>query len=129
MLIVIKSSESPLIQVLFEDVDLEAVLNPSAVGPNRKRPTTSGFKIKQQVGALVKTLSECDPHYVRCIKPNDVKRAKVFTEDRVKHQITYLGMLLTTHQKAYVLLCILCCLTSAMPTKTCPENMTRCLMF
>lgn len=91
VLIVVKSSESPLIQVLFEDVDLEAVLNPSAVGPNRKRPTTAGFKIKQQVGALVKALSECDPHYVRCIKPNDVKRAKVFTDDRVKHQITYLG--------------------------------------
>jgi myosin-1 len=30
---------------------------------------------------------------VRCIKPNDEKRARSFTDDRVHHQITYLGLM------------------------------------
>jgi myosin-1 len=85
---VLVASESVLVKVLFPESELEA-----ASGGGRKRPTTSGYKIRQQVAALVKTLAESDLHYVRCIKPNDEKRARLFTEDRVQHQITYLGLL------------------------------------
>ena len=36
---------------------------------------------------------DCEPHYVRCLKSNDVKRADFFDSPRVEHQATYLGLL------------------------------------
>ena len=60
---------------------------------NRKSPSTAGYKIKSQCGQLVSTLMDCTPHYVRCIKSNDLKKAGVFDLDRVTHQVRYLGLL------------------------------------
>ena len=34
-----------------------------------------------------------EPSYIRCIKPNDDKRAALFTEKIVQHQVKYLGLL------------------------------------
>eukprot|EP01135_Chromosphaera_perkinsii_P001858 Nk52_evm7s212 gene=Nk52_evmTU7s212 len=59
---------------------------------DRKRPTTAGLKIRRQADVLVNTLMKCTPHYVRCIKPNETKKAYDFDSDRVKHQIAYLGL-------------------------------------
>jgi len=59
----------------------------------KKRPTTAGFKIKTSANALMQTLSACNPHYVRCIKPNDNKRAHDWDSSRVHHQVKYLGLL------------------------------------
>jgi myosin-1 len=41
---------------------------------------------------LVTALMECSPHYVRCIKSNDQKKALNVNAERVKHQIKYLGL-------------------------------------
>ena len=60
---------------------------------SRKRPTTAGFKIKSSAQALMKTLSACTPHYVRCIKPNETKRPLDWDAPRVKHQTQYLGLM------------------------------------
>jgi len=60
---------------------------------SRKRPTTAGFKIKTSAQQLMKTLSACTPHYIRCIKPNETKKALDWDEPRVKHQAQYLGLL------------------------------------
>ena len=43
---------------------------------DKKRPTTVSFKIKNQSQELVDTLMRCVPSYVRCIKPNETKKAK-----------------------------------------------------
>jgi myosin-1 len=59
----------------------------------KKRPTTAGFKIKTSATALMEALSKCNPHYVRCIKPNDNKRARDWDDHRVSHQVKYLGLL------------------------------------
>lgn len=59
----------------------------------RKRPTTASFKIKQQAKELIDSLTKCRPHYIRCIKPNESKQPKDFDNDRVMHQIKYLGLL------------------------------------
>lgn len=59
----------------------------------KKRPTTAGFKIKTSATALMQTLAQCNPHYIRCIKPNETKRAKDFDLSRVRHQVQYLGLL------------------------------------
>jgi len=78
----------------------------------RKRPTTASFKIKvrarararplrsrltaaararpcsraradqNQANLLVETLMKCTPHYIRCIKPNDTKKARDWDNQR-----------------------------------------------
>ena len=57
------------------------------------RPVTAGTNFKSQVQTLMDTLSKCAPHYIRCIKPNDVKKAGVFNDEMNLHQIRYLGLL------------------------------------
>ncbi|EGG13950.1 myosin IB [Cavenderia fasciculata] len=59
----------------------------------KKRPTTAGFKIKNSAAELMKALSACTPHYIRCIKPNETKKAKDWEGSRVRHQVQYLGLL------------------------------------
>ncbi|XP_014209371.1 unconventional myosin-Ie-like [Copidosoma floridanum] len=58
----------------------------------KSRPTTAGSKIKQQASRLVGQLMRCTPHYIRCIKPNETKRPGDWHQDRVRHQIEYLGL-------------------------------------
>ena len=77
------SKPSPFLKALFpEEVDWD----------DRKRPTTAGFKIRNQCQELVTTLMRCVPSYVRCIKPNDTKRAGDFDASRVEHQVRYLNL-------------------------------------
>ncbi|XP_060522962.1 unconventional myosin ID isoform X2 [Cylas formicarius] len=58
-----------------------------------KRPPTAGTLFKNSMQALVQTLISKEPHYVRCIKPNEVKSPSVFDYERVKHQVSYLGLI------------------------------------
>uniref|UniRef100_A0A672QAD4 Myosin IEb n=1 Tax=Sinocyclocheilus grahami TaxID=75366 RepID=A0A672QAD4_SINGR len=58
----------------------------------RGRPSTAGSKIKKQANNLVQTLMKCTPHYIRCIKPNETKKARDWEESRIKHQVEYLGL-------------------------------------
>ncbi|XP_011932761.1 PREDICTED: unconventional myosin-If [Cercocebus atys] len=47
---------------------------------------------QKQANDLVATLMRCTPHYIRCIKPNETKRPRDWEENRVKHQVEYLGL-------------------------------------
>lgn len=44
------------------------------------------------MAALIKHLTSKEPFYIRCIKPNEVKSPSMFDEERVKHQVCYLGL-------------------------------------
>lgn len=78
-----QSSEFSFIRALFPE-NLEA--------EKRGRPSTVSSKIKKQANTLVLTLMRCTPHYVRCIKPNETKKAGDWEEKRVHHQVEYLGL-------------------------------------
>ncbi|XP_061885821.1 myosin IEb [Entelurus aequoreus] len=78
-----QGSEFPFIRALFPE-NLEA--------EKRGRPSTASSKIKKQANTLVKTLMKCTPHYIRCIKPNETKRPHDWEENRVHHQVEYLGL-------------------------------------
>ncbi len=58
-----------------------------------KRPQTAGTLFKNSMHSLVRILTLKEPHYVRCIKPNETKSPRDFNEERVVHQISYLGLL------------------------------------
>ncbi len=78
-----KSSSDRLVQFLFpEEVDLD----------DKKGPPTAAMRIRTGGGELVAALMQCSPHYVRCIKSNDNKRALTIDANRVQHQVKYLGL-------------------------------------
>ena len=62
------------------------------VEKTNKRPPTASFQFKKQMGELMNNLKQCEAHYVRTIKPNDLKKGGVFTDPMVKNQVTYLGL-------------------------------------
>jgi myosin-1 len=68
-------------------------LFPEDVANEKQAPMTSGQKIRQSAGQLMKKLSVCEPHYVRCIKSNTKKAAMSFDSGLVEHQVKYLGLL------------------------------------
>ncbi|KAK3098251.1 hypothetical protein FSP39_017626 [Pinctada imbricata] len=88
--------------VLFTDLielmqssenDFLVRLFPESVNKQSKgRPSTASSKIKTQANKLVGTLMKCTPHYIRCIKPNETKKPRDFEDQRVKHQVEYLGL-------------------------------------
>uniref|UniRef100_A0A1B6CWE6 Myosin motor domain-containing protein n=1 Tax=Clastoptera arizonana TaxID=38151 RepID=A0A1B6CWE6_9HEMI len=80
-----QSSKNVFVRSLFPEE-----LNTGA--KTKSRPTTAGTKIRTQANKLISKLMLSTPHYIRCIKPNESKRAKDFDYDRVKHQVEYLGL-------------------------------------
>eukprot|EP00475_Leptophrys_vorax_P030591 TRINITY_DN4597_c0_g2_i1.p1 TRINITY_DN4597_c0_g2~~TRINITY_DN4597_c0_g2_i1.p1 ORF type:complete len:1030 (+),score=334.18 TRINITY_DN4597_c0_g2_i1:248-3091(+) len=65
----------------------------SRMQSSKKKPLTAGTQFKTQVASLMKQLSACTPHYIRCIKPNDNKQSALYDDARCVHQIRYLGLL------------------------------------
>ena len=59
----------------------------------RKRPVSAGTQFRASMADLVTALAKASPHYIRCIKPNDEKKAGAFDVERVTHQVRYLGLL------------------------------------
>lgn len=84
IMLAMQSSSKRLIPILFpEEVDLDS----------KKKPPTSGQKIRAQTKKLVADLMASNPHYIRTIKSNDAKRADFFDAPRVQFQVKYLGLL------------------------------------
>lgn len=53
-----------------------------------------GFKMRKEVNALINDMStETDLHFIRCIKPNEQKKALTFVDRVCYNQIKYLGIL------------------------------------
>eukprot|EP00899_Mesostigma_viride_P019284 jgi/Mesvir1/27357/Mv07168-RA.1 len=69
---------------------------PSGVGTPRKASasiTSVGSKFKGQLQALMARLDATEPHYVRCIKPNNVLKPAVFDAPLIMHQLRCCGVL------------------------------------
>nr|UEK51396.1 myosin IE [Parasacculina yatsui] len=81
---VMQSSQSAFVRSLFP----EKLQTKTA----KSRPTTAGTKIRNQAKMLVDKLMLCNPHYIRCIKPNETKRPGDWEDDRVNFQVGYLGL-------------------------------------
>ncbi|ESP02895.1 hypothetical protein LOTGIDRAFT_212414 [Lottia gigantea] len=79
------SCKNPLLKTLFPEG------NPSQ--KSLKRPVTAGSQFKISVTELMKNLLSKNPNYIRCIKPNDDKKASVLDVNLVRHQVRYLGLM------------------------------------
>ena len=58
-----------------------------------KRPLTAATIFKNSMNALMTILASKEPFYVRCIKPNELKSPNSINDQRVIHQISYLGLI------------------------------------
>eukprot|EP00049_Salpingoeca_infusionum_P014796 m.281237 g.281237 ORF g.281237 m.281237 type:complete len:1273 (+) comp15751_c6_seq10:306-4124(+) len=64
-----------------------------ADGVAGKRPVTLSKQFISSVGSLMTNLLSKEPHYIRCLKPNDQKKPHHIDHDRLLHQVRYLGLL------------------------------------
>jgi len=83
LVLCMQTSANKLLQQIFANVDVTS----------KKRPLTAATQFRNALQTLMETLLACQPHYIRCIKPNDNKKADLFDDQRVRHQVRYLGLL------------------------------------
>ncbi|XP_073791411.1 unconventional myosin-VIIa isoform X6 [Danio rerio] len=61
----------------------------------RKRSPTLSSQFKRSLELLMRTLSVCQPFFVRCIKPNELKKPMMFDRGLCVRQLRYSGMMET----------------------------------
>ncbi|XP_073313049.1 myosin-6-like isoform X16 [Primulina huaijiensis] len=52
-----------------------------------------GSRFKQQLQALLETLSSTEPHYIRCVKPNNLLKPSIFENSNVLQQLRCGGVM------------------------------------
>ena len=68
---------------------------PLQTSETRKKSPTLGVQFKRSLDALMTTLGQCQPFFVRCIKPNENKEGLVFDRELCTRQLRYSGMMET----------------------------------
>ncbi|XP_041085865.1 unconventional myosin-Vb isoform X2 [Polyodon spathula] len=109
---ILKASKSELVAELFQDEsrgDVPPLSGVTTAVPNgslrssrkggstarREHKQTVGFQFRQSLQLLMETLNSTTPHYVRCIKPNDLKQPFLFDPKRAVQQLRACGVLET----------------------------------
>ncbi|XP_063627273.1 unconventional myosin-IXa-like [Cydia splendana] len=67
----------------------------AALAGKRKQPLTVAAQFQHSLAALMETLNQANPFFIRCIKSNSDKVPNVFDEETVQRQLRYTGMLET----------------------------------
>ncbi|CAN9504644.1 unnamed protein product [Ophioblennius macclurei] len=102
---ILKASQFQLVADLFHDKDDAPTAKSSRINvrsaksvpkvPNKEHRKTVGHQFRSSLHLLMDTLNGTTPHYVRCIKPNDVKEAFSFDSRRAVQQLRACGVLET----------------------------------
>jgi len=88
--------------LLFRDLKMAMMTSGNAVITSifdkaeldmKKRPPSAGTQFRASMHNLMVTLMAKSPSYVRCIKPNSEKKAGVWDDKMITHQIKYLGLM------------------------------------
>ncbi|CAH0602905.1 unnamed protein product [Chrysodeixis includens] len=61
----------------------------------RKRTPTLSTQFKKSLDLLMRTLGTCQPFFIRCIKPNEIKKPMMFDRGLCCRQLRYSGMMET----------------------------------
>ncbi|XP_067668007.1 unconventional myosin-XVI-like isoform X2 [Haliotis asinina] len=67
----------------------------TATGTTRKGPATMAYQFKNSLTEMMAKLQSCEPHFIRCIRPNETRSALGFNTEYVKAQLLYTGVLET----------------------------------
>uniref|UniRef100_A0A669QN85 Myosin VIIB n=1 Tax=Phasianus colchicus TaxID=9054 RepID=A0A669QN85_PHACC len=100
---VVHSSKNKFLKEIFQvetTPTKRAVLNPTCAYSSQgldttKRLSTLGGQFKQSLEKLMKILGQCQPYFIRCIKPNDYKKPLLFDRGLCIKQLRYSGMMET----------------------------------
>jgi myosin-5 len=92
----LQTAPSQLMQDVFavqlkETEDRSGDTGASKRGASQQK--TVGQQFKDQLTSLVSSVEKTDPHYIRCLKPNDAARPKMLTRKRLTEQLRYGGVL------------------------------------
>ena len=60
---------------------------------NPSKAKTVGMQFKEQLSNLMAKVETTEPHYIRCLKPNDAAKPKMLTRQRLTEQLRYGGVL------------------------------------
>lgn len=85
--LVSQSTNKFLKQIFHHDIEMGA--------ETRKRTPTLSTQFRKSLDALMKTLSSCQPFFIRCIKPNEYKKPMMFDRGLCCRQLRYSGMMET----------------------------------
>uniref|UniRef100_A0A3Q4HB86 Unconventional myosin-VIIa-like n=1 Tax=Neolamprologus brichardi TaxID=32507 RepID=A0A3Q4HB86_NEOBR len=85
-----KSTNKLLKQVFCNDLK-----STSGIPDGKKRVPTLSGQFRQSLDSLMKTLTACQPYFIRCIKPNDFKKPMLFDRELCMRQLRYSGMMET----------------------------------
>uniref|UniRef100_A0A3Q2PF38 Methyl-CpG binding domain protein 3b n=1 Tax=Fundulus heteroclitus TaxID=8078 RepID=A0A3Q2PF38_FUNHE len=96
---ILKASQSELVAELFQQQGSTLPVANGSVRTGkrvaREHRLTVGFQFRQSLQMLMDTLNSTTPHYVRCIKPNDLKAPFMFDPQRTVQQLRACGVLET----------------------------------
>lgn len=83
LLEMLEKSKLPLLAELYPPASILSALD---------RKSSLGKQFKEQLDSLMTQLYRTDPHYIRCIKPNEEKAALTFVAKNCYEQLTYCGV-------------------------------------
>uniref|UniRef100_A0AAQ4RR08 Myosin VC n=1 Tax=Gasterosteus aculeatus aculeatus TaxID=481459 RepID=A0AAQ4RR08_GASAC len=101
---ILRDSKFPFLANFFQEEKQSSVnskgikvrpARPGVKAANKQLRTSVGDKFCSSLSLLMETLNATTPHYVRCIKPNDVKLPFEYDSRRVVQQLRACGVLET----------------------------------
>uniref|UniRef100_A0A8C0VBS7 Myosin VIIB n=1 Tax=Cyanistes caeruleus TaxID=156563 RepID=A0A8C0VBS7_CYACU len=95
---VVHSSKNKFLREIFQVETTPPSLGRGTIRCNKTFPgrlSTLGGQFKQSLEKLMKILEQCQPYFVRCIKPNDYKKPLLFDRELCIKQLRYSGMMET----------------------------------
>jgi myosin-7 len=88
LLQLIQVSQNSFLKNLFhDDINMGA--------DTRKKTLTLSAQFKKSLDSLMRQLSQCHPFFIRCIKPNEIKKPMSFDRELCCKQLRYSGMMET----------------------------------
>ncbi|KAL6871437.1 hypothetical protein ACP4OV_014266 [Aristida adscensionis] len=72
---------------------VSSLFPPSEESTKSTKFTSIGSSFKQQLQSLLETLSSTEPHYIRCIKPNNALKPGIFENSNILQQLRCGGVL------------------------------------
>ncbi|KAL4630719.1 unconventional myosin-VIIa-like [Arapaima gigas] len=126
------SSSNPKMTVTIKSTAWQAT-------DTKKRMPTLSSQFRHSLESLMKTLTACQPFFIRCVKPNEFKKPMLFDRDLCLRQLRYSGMMETirirkagfpiryTFEEFLERYCVLLKTSLCDPKTASPEKCCQCI--